>query len=576
MRRLLVGLLLLSAGRCAALDRTAFSFRQYDLKVQVDPAAHGFSARGRITLRNDSPEAQRNVALQVSSSLHWNSVRVNGRTAQMLTQAYTSDIDHTGGLAEAIVTLAAAVPPRGTVDLDVSYEGEVSADLTRLTRIGVPEAEARRSDWDQVSPEFTAVRGAGYVAWYPVAMQAASLSEGNAIFAELAQWREREQGAGMQVELCTLVEGEQAPVVVMNGRELAVSGGLQGNSGRMTKCGEYALEALGRETPTFAVGQYQTLERPAISVTHLPEHRADAQDYALAAEKAEPLVTDWLGERRQKVRVIELADRQAAPYESGAVLFTPLGERDGQRLQLQMAHQLAHACFDSPRAWIYEGLAHFAQALEREQQQGRDAALRYMSVRLPALVAAEKPVDDSPPGKKPPGQPLVTASDEIFYRGKAMYVWWMLRDLAGDLALQRALRAYRAAADKEPSYMQRLIAAQDKQDLEWFFDDWVYRDRGLPDFTVAAANPRATLAKSYVVAVTVRNAGDARAQVPVGVRAEGQNGEAWQRVMVPARGDGVTRIEIPAAPVEAIVNDGSVPERDTANNAMKIAVEGAK
>jgi hypothetical protein len=374
----------------------------------------------------------------------------------------------------------------------------------------------------------------------------------------------------MRINICVVVQGEQAPVIVMNGRQSAVSGGLAGTSARMTKCAEYVFDNLGLETPVFAAGAYELLERPTIVVTYLPGHRAAAQEYALGAEKAQPLISQWLGEPRQKVRVVELADEDAAPYETGPMLFTPFRQRSPELLQVDMAHQLAHACFDSPRAWIYEGLAQFAQALVREQQDGRQAALDYMSVRLPALVAAEKPVDDAEPSSQAGGQPLVSATDEIFYRSKAMYVWWMLRDLVGDLALQRALRAYDVAEDKEPSYVQRLIAAQNKHDLEWFFDDWVYRDRGLPDFSISAANPRATLAKTYVVAVTVKNAGNVRAQVPVRVRASAENGETSQRLLVPARGESVTRIEIPGVPSEVIVNDGSVPERDIANNSMKL------
>ena len=75
---------------------------------------------------------------------------------------------------------------------------------------------------------------------------------------------------------------------------------------------------------------------------------------------------------------------------------------------------------------------------------------------------------------------LVNTTSEELYRSKAMYVWWMLRDMVGEAALKKALAAYRPEQDKEPSYMPRLIAAQTQRDLEWFFDDWVYRDRGLP------------------------------------------------------------------------------------------------
>ena len=87
---------------------------------------------------------------------------------------------------------------------------------------------------------------------------------------------------------------------------------------------------------------------------------------------------------------------------------------------------------------------------------------------------------------------LVNTTSEELYRSKAMYVWWMLRDMVGEAALKKAIAAYRPEQDKEPSYMPRLIAAQTQRDLEWFFDDWVYRDRGLPDFKVESAFPRKT------------------------------------------------------------------------------------
>ena len=34
--------------------------------------------------------------------------------------------------------------------------------------------------------------------------------------------------------------------------------------------------------------------------------------------------------------------------------------------------------------------------------------------------------------------------DETYYRSKAAYVWWMLRDTVGDEALQQAIAKYRA------------------------------------------------------------------------------------------------------------------------------------
>ena len=43
-----------------ALDRDAFTFTKYDLEVRLDPESHQLAARGKITLRNDSAEPQKN------------------------------------------------------------------------------------------------------------------------------------------------------------------------------------------------------------------------------------------------------------------------------------------------------------------------------------------------------------------------------------------------------------------------------------------------------------------------------------------------------------------------------------
>jgi aminopeptidase N len=140
--------------------------------------------------------------------------------------------------------------------------------------------------------------------------------------------------------------------------------------------------------------------------------------------------------------------------------------------------------------------------------------------------------------------PLARATDPILYRFKAMYVWWMLRDMLGEAALKKAIAAYRPEDDKEPSYMQGLIAAQTQRDLRWFFDDWVYHDRGLPDFKVESAYARKTGTDSSMVTITVDNLGTAGADVPVIVKFKG--GEIMQRLEVRAQNKAVIRVETPA------------------------------
>src|SRR5262249_30910855 len=141
---------------------------------------------------------------------------------------------------------------------------------------------------------------------------------------------------------------------------------------------------------------------------------------------------------------------------------------------------------------------------------------------------------------------LVNSRIEEFYRSKAMFVWWMLRDMVGEPTLKKALANYHADQDKEPSYVQRLIAAQSSHDLEWLFDDWVYRDRGLPDLKVDSVVSRETLAGSSVLTVTVENLGNAGAEVPVVLRME--NGETTSRVHVDAKSKQAIRMQAPSPP----------------------------
>src|SRR5208337_356543 len=154
------------------------------------------------------------AALQISSSLNWRSIRVDGKVVQFVSQPYISDIDHTGALSEAIVTLPAELKPKDSVELEIGYEGVIPLDTTRLTRVGVPEEIAKHSSWDQISPSFTAVRGAGYVAWYPIATESADFSEGNSLFEVADRWKAREAGSEFRVRLRFSEASSEAPTVL--------------------------------------------------------------------------------------------------------------------------------------------------------------------------------------------------------------------------------------------------------------------------------------------------------------------------------------------------------------------------
>jgi hypothetical protein len=558
-----------------ALDREAFTFINYDLDVRIEPEQQRLAVRGKIILRNDSVAPQKNLPLQISSSLGWRSIELGGKPAQFVSQPYTSDIDHTGALSEAIVTLPKEIPPKGAVEVEIGYEGIIPLDVTRLTRIGVPAEVARHSDWDQIGQSFTAVRGIGYVAWYPIATESANLSEGNSVAETVARWRAREPQAQMKIKLSD--SGEGTPAIPLCNGEAGGVRSYEQMSRAYQSVNECAFQPLGETVPLFVIGGYDGLDEPSVNLSYVPDHRPAAQAYALAFRLAVPFVTEWFGTvktpPKARMEVVELSDPEAAPYESGNMLLAPLNS-DSQVAQITAVHQLTHAAFFSPRPWIDEGLAHFAQAVYREQASGRQSALDFMGLHRPALAEAEKALDRERSQNTGADESLISTSIEDLYRSKGLYVWWMLRDMVGDVALKKALAAYRPEADTTPSYMQQLIEAQTKSDLGWFFDDWVYRDRGLPDFKVATVYPWETSGNAHVVTVTVENLGHAAAEVPLILKME--EGQVAKRLLVRGKSKAIIRIEAISTPREIVVNDGSVPESDMSNNVYKIEAPAKK
>ena len=584
MKPWFVLLLLALVGSGFSLDREAFTFTKYDLQVRIEPEQQRIGVRGTITLRNDSQSPQKNAALQISASLTWRSIQIDGKPVQFVSQPYESDIDHTGELSEAIVALPKEIPPGGSVELRVGYEGVIATDANRLIRIGVPKQKAIQSDWDEIGKFFTAVRGVGNVVWYPVAIESANLSEGNSLFEALARWRAKSALSTMQVGLCAQVPAVEVRqwVLLMNNPERGDfrGGGIGGadHDPSVDKCGLYAFQPLGQVVPTFTVGPYGGITTEDIVIYFLPAHKSQAQAFAEAAETVKGFIGEWFGSPRSPGRVVELAEAGTSPYEAATMLLTPLNDTDPKLLQVVMAHELTHASFPSNRPWIYEGLAHFAQAAFRERQENRAAALDLLGLHRSPLLAAETLTDNQErqsSSSKPSSrerQSLISTSIEEYSRSKAAYVWWMLRDLMGADALKKALASYRPEGDLSPQYMPSLLQAQSQRDLQWFFDDWIYHDRGLPDFRVETAFARKTSPDNYLVTVTIENLGSAGAEVPVIVRFEG--GDLTERVEVRGKSKGVVRVTTPRPPTEVVVNDGSVPESGTSNNVFKITNSG--
>jgi hypothetical protein len=559
-------------------QRDAVTFTRYALDVHLVPADSTIAVHARMTLRNDSETPLPYLPLQISSSLQWESIEIGGKTLtaghDWQQHALENDADHTGAVTEAVITLPTPLAAGASLEVTAIYSGTIAQSGERLERIGAPTDQASASEWDRITPKFTGLRGFGNVLWYPAAAPALFLGDGARLFQAVGRIKLREAQATFSLRLTLEYTGATPPAVLLNGalrtfpansdEQVAADAGVP-----RAATVEFPAKPMGFQAPSLFVVQAplapHDADSPLLAYTTQPELLAP---YAGAAQQVTPLVTDWLG-APPPLALVGLPEAPDQPFEAGGMLALGLRAAQPSELTLQMAHALARAQLTSadvpPRAWMDEGLAQFIALLCIEQEHGRQAAVDEMNQHGTALALVEPDLsaaENANTSGADAGQSLILATDEIYYRTKAADVWWMLRDMVGDTALQQALALYRTqiAQEKEPSVFQRLLEKTSRKDLEWFFDDWIYRDRGLPDLSIAAVIPRQVLGKDdeYLVAVEVANDGYAAAEVPVTVRAGSVS--ITESLLVPERAHATTRILFEGKPEEVQVNDGSVPE----------------
>ena len=554
-------------------ERAALTFTDFDMDVRLRTAPHQIAVRAKVTVRNDGKTPLAHLPLQISSSLNWERIQVQGRDATFQVATLNSDADHTGQLHEAAVPLAQPLAPGASLQLDLTYSGAIVASAQRLLTIGTPQAVALHSDWDQIDTAFTGLRGFGNVVWYPVASVPVILGDGARLFDEMGEHKLRLAGAHFGLRLTVEFPPGQAPTVALvNGHPAALvvaDNGAPASDVPGVATAQSDRSTLGFEAPSLFVATRNAHPGPNLTAWTLPDNEVNAQFWIDAAKTVTPFLQGWLGQTpRAQLTLLDLPDPLDAPFETGAMLATSLRDADADQLQGILAHALTHAWMQSPRAWLSEGVAHFMGTLWIEKQQGRDKALSALEAGRTALALAEP----ASPGEGV-GQPLAQAISPVYYRTKATYVLWMLRDVAGDPTLSAALRAYDPAMDlgaqTTPSLFEKLLEqAGQRRDLSWFFADWVDADKGLPDLSIQSAYPTPEEGGNWLVAVNVSNAGYAAAEVPVTVRTASTT--VTERLRVPPRSSAVQRVLIQGRPTEVQVNDGTVPETQASVHITKL------
>jgi hypothetical protein len=535
-------------------ERSALRITVYDLDARLVPAAAHLEMRALLTVTNAGAAPLAHVALQISSSLTWDSATLAGSGKLPLVQhMLDTDADHTGAARELILTLPAPLAPGASVQLDTFYSGTITADATRLTRIGASPAQAANTDWDAISSsatspgrQDTALRGFGNVLWYPVAQPALFLGDGARLFQAIASARFRNQGTSIRLRLNVEYKGEPPVAAYFCGRRakftaLADDPDAPTASGSGIASADFAAEPIGFRLPSLflidhaeeRIAPLQAEAAPAASTAVAPgtvaapntagvsSSSADAPALATPttaaapagppllavetdddaslprlAESAQglaPLLQVWFGE--QPLSSLTVLDHSGEPFEDGPLVVAPVASLAASTAAGALVHSMTHAWVQTGQPWMDEGLAQFIALLWTEQQQGRAVMVNQLTELLRPLALAEPAITESQVDA-PAGQPIVSTPEEMYYRRKSAAVWLMLRGIVGDQPLAAALTAWRmqAPSQDEPAVQavafERLLEKISGKDLGWFFRDWVLHDRGLPDLSIVDIAPR--------------------------------------------------------------------------------------
>jgi Peptidase family M1 domain len=592
-------------------DRSAIQITRYDLDIRIVPADSRLTGRARLTVRNTSEAPLPRIALQISSTLTWQSVSVQGSPLPVAQHLLDTDADHTGRVSELIVTLSKPLAPGETVELDTFYSGTITANSERLERLGVPSAQALQTDWDAITPDATALRGSGNVLWFPFAAPQLFLQDGTLV---PAIGRERLEHADTPVSLRLSVEygGEAPTAAYFCGRRQPLAA-LHDNVDALVAYGSgiatatFPAEPIGlRPLSLFVIAQPESMIAPLPSPTSRSSSSnttgapmlavESTDDHALplladSAERVAPLLQQWLGSH--PLTALTIIDRGGQPFEDGPLLVAPVGTLAASTSAPLLAHSLTHAWVQTGQPWMDEGLAEFFSLLWIERERGRDAAVAQLDAVMQQVASADTLTDaaTAPSAEQAGssssnqnaaiGQPLIAAYDELFYRRKAAAVWWMLRDIVGEQPLQLALTAWRTqppnhdSAQSQAQAFEALLEKTSGKDLSWFFNDWVFHDRGLPSLSIIDVTPRELPAgtgheKGWLVAVTVHNAGAAAAEVPLIVRYGAFS--TTKSIRVPGLSNTTERVLVPSPPTEVVVNDGSTPEAGPSTHSRTVTI----
>jgi aminopeptidase N len=309
------------------------------------------------------------------------------------------------------------------------------------------------------------------------------------------------------------------------------------------------LNALG--VARFAVQHLGAFEgRPIQTWVYRQDRDAGFHDFAVPTKQVLEFYSDRVGPFSYEKLANVQSNSVGGGMESATAIFYDDDSVSGTRnvrWRNVVIHEIAHQWFgnavteaDWDDVWLSEGFATYFTLLFVEHAYGRDEFVDGLRRSRDQVRAFDR---------KTPNYRIVhdqladmreVTTSQIYQKGG--WTLHMLRGLVGDEVFWAAIRDYYARyrdGNATTADFRRAVEERSRQNLGWFFDQWLYRRGGMP---AVSATWRYDEARKVVeIEFRQTQASDPfRVALDVGLSFGGESGLTLQRVQVDGRQQVVT------------------------------------
>jgi hypothetical protein len=419
---------------------------RYDLTVRIDYEQQRLDGTARITVRNFSDTAVSDVPLLLYRLMAIQSVEVNGTAARWMQRVVVFADFSQLQVTQASVMLPTPLPPGGTVDLELRYDGH----LLGYAETGMAYVR------DHIDPSFTILRNDA-LAFPEVGYPSIAVNR---------------RAPFPSFDYLARITVPESLVVVNAGRlvERTVAAGWATYVYRSVKP-SWRMD--------FAIGDYAVIEDGPIRVAFLRRDSIGAKRVAANARRSLDLFTSWFGSLAgdPSLTILELEDGYGSQTDVAAIMQSAAAFRDSTR-DHELYHEVAHLwnppATDLPSPRWSEGLSSFLEYLAEEQFTGKPVA----AARADQLLQWLRGIAPSREGLT--RIPLIDYGKEQmtdFSYSEGALLFHLLYGVVGAERFRAIIGGFSRQYAATGASTRDLVAYAIRTphaDLKRLFDDWVY------------------------------------------------------------------------------------------------------